>query len=61
MLGTIANVVIGGVVAAAVVAVLWTLFFTSVVPWPAHTQFTPLLFLAGGCISAVLGLQRALR
>ena len=57
----IANVVIGGIVAAAAIAVLWTLFFTSVVPWPGHTLFTPLMFLVGGTIGAIMGLQRSLK
>lgn len=57
----IAYVVIGGVVAAAAIAVLWTLFFTSVVPWPGHALFTPLMFLVGGAIGGVLGLQRAIQ
>ena len=57
----IANVVIGGVLAAAAVAVLWTLFFTSVVPWSGHVLLTgPPMFLFGGLLGAVLGLQRAL-
>ncbi len=56
----IANVVIGGVLAAAAVAVLWTLFFTSVVPRSGHVLLTPPMFLFGGLLGAVLGLQRAL-
>ena len=57
----VANVVIGGIIAAAAIAVLWTLFFTNVVPWPGHALFTPLVFLIGGTIGAILGLERSLK
>ena len=57
----IAYVVIGGILSAATLAIIWTLFFTSVIPWPSHALFTPLMFPVGGLIGAVLGLQRALR
>ena len=57
----IASVVIGGVFAAAVAAVLWTLLFTFAFPWPGHSLFTPLMFLVGGAVGALMGLQRAIR
>lgn len=54
-------VALGGIVAAAGIAVLWTLFFTSVLPWSGHSMFTPYLFLVGGLLGSLLGLQRAIR
>ena len=56
----IANVVIGGVLAAAAVAVLWTLFFTSVVPWSGHVLFTPPMFLFGGLLGRRAGAPKSL-
>ena len=57
----IAYMAIGGILSAAAIAIIWTLFFTSVIPWSSHDQFTPLMFHIGGVIGAVLGLERALR
>ena len=57
MMQVIAYVALGGVLAAAGIAVLWTLFFTSVVPWSGHSLFTPYLFLVGG----IWGLQQAIK
>ena len=57
----LAYMAIGGILSAAAIAIIWTLFFTSVIPWPSHVMFTPLMFHIGGLIGAVLGLERALR
>ena len=57
----LAYMVIGGILSAAAIAIIWTLFFTSVIPWPSHVMFTPLMFHIGGLIGALLGLERALR
>jgi hypothetical protein len=61
MMQVIVYVVLGSILAAAGIAVLWTLFFTSVVPWSGHSLFTPYLFLLGGLIGSIFGLQRAIR
>ena len=61
MMQVVVYVALGSILAAAGIAVLWTLFFTSVVPWSGHSLFTPYLFLFGGAIGGLLGLQRAIR
>jgi len=61
MMQVVIYVALGGIVAAAGIAVLWTLFFTSVLPWSGHSMFTPYLFLVGGLLGSLLGLQRAIR
>ena len=60
MMQVVVYVALGGIIAAAGIAVLWTLFFTSVVPWSGHSMFTPYLFLAGGLLGSLFGLQRAI-
>ena len=61
MMQVIAYVALGGVLAAAGIAVLWTLFFTSVAPWSGHSLFTPYLFLVGGLVGGIWGLQQAIK
>ena len=61
MMQVIVYVALGGILAAAGIAVLWSLFFITVINWPGHTLLTPYLFLLGGLIGSILGLQRAIR
>ena len=51
-------VALGGIVAAAGIAVLWTLFFTSVLPWSGHSMFTPYLFPSRRVARQSIGLAK---
>ena len=60
-MNVIAGIVIAGVIGGVVLAILWVAFFTIVMPWPAHSSFTPMVFVIGGSGSALIGLKALIR
>ena len=54
------RIFIAGIVGGVVTAILWVLFFTMVLPWPAHEMFITMVFILGGTASAIGGLKGVL-